>query len=159
MEAVSFQYYLETQRLISYAEAAKKLESLSSSEHHVTLSIGDYLLGVFDMVGELMKHSITSMGSGGHTSMASQATVGAANASERPRTVLGDLRELRSYLEILNVSGSSLARDTGKKMQVMQESVEKVERASYGQVVRGSERPKGWVPDLDAGPRGDADGD
>ena len=38
-------------------------------------------------------------------------------------------------------------------MEVMRQSVEKVEGAVYGLVVRGSERPKGWVPDLsgDAG--------
>ena len=46
-----------------------------------------------------------------------------------------------------------LKRDTEQKMQVMRQSVEKVEGAIYGLVVRGSERPKGWVPDLggDAG--------
>jgi hypothetical protein len=42
-------------------------------------------------------------------------------------------------------------RDYGKKSDVMQNSVEKVERAAYGILVRGSERPAGWKPDLSAG--------
>ena len=44
-------------------------------------------------------------------------------------------------------------RDVEKKIEVMRQSVEKVEGAAYGLVVRGSERPKGWIPDLggDAG--------
>ncbi len=41
-----------------------------------------------------------------------------------------------------------LKKDVDQKMQVMRQSVEKVEGAVYGFVVRGTERPKGWVPDL-----------
>jgi len=156
---MSFQYYLETQQLIPYGEATKKLASMSSNEEHVTLSISDYLLGVFDMVGELMRFSITAMATGGQVSKVQAQDHGMSDIEQQPRTVLEDLRELRNHLENLNVSGSSLARDTGKKMQVMQECVEKVEKASYGQVVRGSERPKGWIPDLEDRSRADGDGD
>ena len=41
-----------------------------------------------------------------------------------------------------------LKRENEKKIDVMRQSVEKVEGAAYGLVVRGSERPKGWIPDL-----------
>lgn len=41
-----------------------------------------------------------------------------------------------------------MIRDMGKKVEVMQNSVEKVERAAYGILVRGSERPAGWMPEL-----------
>jgi hypothetical protein len=41
-----------------------------------------------------------------------------------------------------------MLRDLAKKLEVMQASVEKVERAAYGILVRGSERPSGWTPDL-----------
>ncbi len=33
----------------------------------------------------------------------------------------------------------------------MRASVEKVEKALYGLIVRGAERPKGWLPDTDTG--------
>jgi predicted translin family RNA/ssDNA-binding protein len=150
MEAMAFQYYLETQRLIPPEEARQKLATMSSGDDSVMLSEADYALGIFDMTGELMRFAITAMATGGQIANAAQHSDMDTDDTSKPRSVLSDLRELRSYLELLDVSGSSLARDYGKKMGVMQESVEKVEKASYGQVVRGSERPKGWVPDLDS---------
>ena len=45
-----------------------------------------------------------------------------------------------------------IAKDVEKKLDIMQASVEKVEKALYGLTVRGAERPKGWMPDVsDAG--------
>lgn len=43
-----------------------------------------------------------------------------------------------------------MLRDLHRKVEVMQASVEKVERAACGILVRGSERPNGWTPDLSA---------
>jgi hypothetical protein len=155
MEAMAFQHYLETQRLVPLEYARKKLADMSSGSNSVMLTESDYVLGVFDMVGELMRFAITAMAIGRQIATAAQPGSTEADetntASEQrvPRSVLSDLWELRSCLELLDVSGSSLARDYGKKVGVMRESVEKVEKASYSQVVRGSERPKGWVPDLE----------
>ena len=149
MEAMAFQHYLETQTLISVDEARSKLVEMSKNEagETVMLSEADYALGVFDMVGELMRFAITTMATNGRSAVGDAMELD--DDGVPLRTVLSDLRELRSYLELVDASGSSLSRDYGKKMGVMQECVEKVEKASYGQVVRGSERPKGWIPDLD----------
>ncbi|KAK2855607.1 hypothetical protein FQN49_005017 [Arthroderma sp. PD_2] len=63
--------------------------------------------------------------------------------------VVSDLRQLRAMFEQLNVPrGLSGWKEVDKKMEVMQTSVEKVERAVYGLLVRGKERPSGWMPDL-----------
>ena len=77
------------------------------------------------------------------------------NASEEGRDILTDLRSLRTYFEALDASPSvamgtfnPLKRDVEKKMEVMKACVEKVEKAVYGMIVRGRERPKGWVPDM-----------
>lgn len=75
---------------------------------------------------------------------------------EEGRDILTDLRSLRSSFESLDTTTSSkdwspLKRDVGKKMEVMRSCVEKVEGAMYGMIVRGRERPKGWVPDLGGG--------
>ena len=72
------------------------------------------------------------------------------------RDILTDLRSLRSCFESLDTTSSGkdwtpLKRDVGKKMEVMRSCVEKVEGAMYGMIVRGRERPKGWVPDLGGG--------
>jgi len=136
MEAVSFQHYLEAQHLITFEEAQSKIPG------GVQLTEDDYILGLFDLVGELMRFAITSM-----------ATNGELPRGEDQRDILADLRSLRTQFEALDTShgstdGSFLKRDIEKKMGVMKTCVEKVEGAMYGMIIRGRERPKGWVPDM-----------
>lgn len=151
IEALTFHHYLETQQLLSYQDAAARLAEISGPDFTVMLGPDDYLLGIYDMVGELMRHAITAMATG--------AFAVADHESIMPRTVLTDMRELRSCLEKLELDeGSFLARDVGKKMPVMKQCVEKVENAMYGLIVRGSERPKGWMPDAETTVRGEVEG-
>lgn len=175
MEALSFQHYLRTQTLITYEESRIRLEDIGGQEASKLLSHDDYLLGIYDMTGELMRFAITAMATSGkipegeygshkpqHSSKKQKECDDAAmdidQASEAPyekRNVLADMRELRGCLEGLEMSGSTMAWDANKKAEVMRQSVEKVEKALYGLVIRGRERPKGWMPDLneDAGRR------
>ena len=97
------------------------------------------------------------------TSMATHGTLPRGpNPSEQDggdkegRDILTDLRCLRSCFENLDITSGGtdwtpLKRDVGKKMEVMRSCVEKVEGAMYGMIVRGRERPKGWVPNLGGG--------
>ena len=124
MEAAIFQHYLTTGTLLTYEDSVEQLRTLGGEGGPVQLTVEDYLLGVFDMTGELMRFSITTM-----------ATDGKLPSLE---------------------SSDAAAED---KMDVMQTSVEKVEKALYGLVIRGRERPKGWMPDLDSGPRRDVEVD
>jgi predicted translin family RNA/ssDNA-binding protein len=138
MEAISFEHYLRHQSLITISEAAATLQGV------IELTGDDYVLGLFDLVGELMRFAITTM-----------ATTGSLPAGGE-RDILVDLRGLRMWFEKLDTSscgGTGLGRDVEKKMEVMRTSVEKVESAVYGLIIRGRERPKGWVPDLE-GERG-----
>ena len=96
------------------------------------------MLALFDLVGELMRFAITGMATGGAV----------------PRGVLGDLRALRGWFEGLNGVG----RRARGKMEVMRSCVEKVEGAVYGMIVRGRERPKGWVMDVGEEKRGEVEG-
>jgi Translin family len=140
MEAVSFEYYLRTQKLITLEEASKSLPET------VDLTGDDYLLGIFDLVGELMRFAITTMATTG-TLPGSKA--GEDSADERD--ILMDLRLLRTCFQALDTTscgGSGLGKDVEKKMEVMKTCVEKVETAVYGMIIRGRERPRGWVPDL-----------
>jgi predicted translin family RNA/ssDNA-binding protein len=178
MEAVSFQHYLEMQKLLSYEEARKRVASLSGEAGPVLLTPEDYLLGVFDMVGELMRFSVTAIATNGKLPVGKPQTQESSKAEPqepgadpmevdepessapvkgRPRDVLSDLRELRLHLEMFEpVLGSPFADDVSKKMEVMQQCVEKVEKALYGLIVRQSEGevPRGWVPDLREDNRG-----
>lgn len=132
------------------------------------------MLGIYDMTGELMRFAITAMatsgelpspepspeseaqGDGPSAAKVAKSAEGdamevdaAASTAAPKRNILTDLRQLRSALESLNTSGTgSFGKEADKKAQVMRQSVEKVERALYGLIVRGAERPKGWMPDL-----------
>jgi len=148
VEAVSFQHYVETQRLITYDEAQSKIPG------GVRLTEDDYVLGLFDLVGELMRFAITSMATNGVLPR------GSAQASEHEGTdILSDLRPLRTSFVALDIThgnggGSPLKRDLDRKMEIMKTCVEKVENAVYGMIIRGRERPKGWVPDIGSEERG-----
>lgn len=140
IEAISFEHYLRHQKLITHEEASKLLPE------GVELTGDDYVLGIFDLVGELMRFAITTMATTG-----SLPGSKAGEDSAEERDILMDLRLLRTSLEALDTTsygGTGLGRDVEKKMEVMKTCVEKVETAVYGMIIRGRERPKGWVPDL-----------
>ncbi|MCJ1414784.1 hypothetical protein MMC32_001112 [Xylographa parallela] len=148
VEAVSFQHYLTTQCLIMVEETQRLLPK------GVQLMEDDYLLGLYDLVGELMRFAITGMATGGKLpggdSRSDEMQSGGdieALGGVRKRDVVQDLRELRTAFEGMDTRGGSLGRDVEKKMEVMRTCVEKVENAAYGMIIRGRERPKGWVPE------------
>jgi predicted translin family RNA/ssDNA-binding protein len=138
MEAVSFEHYLRHQTLITIEEAKKPLPG------SIDLTGDDYVLGIFDLVGELMRFAITTMATTG-------SLPGSKNGNGEERDILMDLRSLRTSFQALDTTscgGTGLGKDVEKKMEVMKTCVEKVETAVYGMIIRGRERPKGWVPDL-----------
>ncbi|OJJ66482.1 hypothetical protein ASPBRDRAFT_188287 [Aspergillus brasiliensis CBS 101740] len=143
IEAVSFHHYLTTQSLITLEEVRKLLpEGILVTEE-------DYLLGLFDLTGEMMRFAVTGLSAG--TSTSEDGEGGGGGLGPEQRGIVVDLREMRCGFEGLSVPGRHrgvMLRDMGKKVDVMQGSVEKVERAAYGILVRGRERPKGWRPDL-----------
>jgi hypothetical protein len=152
MEAISFQHYLTTQRLITLSEAS------SSLPLGIELTGDDYVLGIFDLVGELMRFAITAMATEGvlpgGDEVASGSEGGAGGIEGGKRDILMDMRTLRSAFQSLDTSscgGTGLGKDVEKKMEVMRTCVEKVETAVYGMIIRGRERPKGWVPELGGG--------
>ncbi|KAB8302740.1 hypothetical protein EYC80_006093 [Monilinia laxa] len=133
MEAVSFSHYLTEQSLIPLSTAQ------SSLPEGINLTGDDYVLGIFDLVGEMMRFAITRMATNGEL------------PGKGERTILADLRDIRMRFEELNTTrcgNVGLGRDVEKKMEVMRTCVEKVERGVYGMIVRGRERPKGWVMDI-----------
>lgn len=148
IEAISFHHYLTTQSLITLEEVRKHLPA------GILVTEEDYLLGLFDLTGEMMRFAVTGL-SAGSTSEGDSVGLG-----EEQKGIVVDLREMRCGFEGLSVPGRHrgvMLRDMGKKVDVMQGSVEKVERAAYGILVRGRERPKGWRPDLVVGGGGGED--
>ncbi|KKK19402.1 hypothetical protein ARAM_004270 [Aspergillus rambellii] len=151
IEAFSFHHYLQTQTVITLEQVSGYLP------REILVTDEDYMMGLFDLTGEIMRFAVTSLSAGGHTSSTDAETeseLGLRNLPRLPASQAGvvrDLREMRAQFKSLSIPRRhNMLRDFGKKEDVMQTSVEKVERAAYGILVRGSERPAGWAPDLSA---------
>ncbi|RKF62104.1 Translin-associated protein X [Erysiphe neolycopersici] len=137
VEAVSLEHYLRNQSLISLEEAVELLPP------GINLTADDYILGIFDLVGELMRFAITNM--------ATTRKLPASKSGEGvDRDILADLRQLRRKFEELDTdsrSGTWLTKELPNKMNTMKESIQKVETAVCGLTIQGQERPIGWLPD------------
>ncbi|KAJ5778746.1 hypothetical protein N7520_001992 [Penicillium odoratum] len=150
IEAISFDHYLRTQTLITHAEVQAQLPA------ELLVTEDDYLMGLFDLTGEMMRFAVTALSSGNVSkpdteTESADATPKLPNLSTTQAGIVVDLRAMRAAFEALSVpKRANMLRDLFKKVEVMQSSVEKVERAAYGILVRGSERPSGWTPDLSA---------
>jgi len=141
MEAITFNHYLKNQALMTIEEASAALPDT------IELTGDDYVLGIFDLVGELMRFAITTMATTGSLPSSSREFNGIVSE----RDILMDMRELRMSFQALDTTscgGTGLGKDVEKKMEVMKTCVEKVEAAVYGMIIRGRERPKGWIPEL-----------
>ena len=135
MEAVTFQHYLETQRIMGFDQAAAQLPD------GIMLTYEDYVLGLFDMTGELMRFAITYMATNGKLPMKS-------DGGSSDSTILSDMQDLRATFECVDIAGHrGLAREYESKLRTTRQSVEKIENGVYQMIVRGKERPKGWRPD------------
>lgn len=99
----------------------------------IALTTNDYIYGIFDIFGELMRFATVTTAQTGEL------------AGEGGRNIMSDIQELGCAFEILP---DVPTKDWRGKMGAMRQSVKKVEKLGYGLVVRGSERPKGWVPDM-----------
>ncbi|CAA7258794.1 unnamed protein product [Cyclocybe aegerita] len=121
IEALSFAHYLEHGTLIPFDEVQKTLMDSEGVEQYVPLSVSDYLLGLSDLTGELMRFAISGISRRG----------GRAKAVEVCAFVRGckaDFERMSPYI-----------RDLRKKQIVTAQSLEKIEDAAYAIAVRSSE--------------------
>lgn len=162
LEALTFAHYLRTQTLLSYDHAVHEVEALS---HHVpdkmdvddaaVTTTGDdhpavlvternYLDGVFDLSGEMMRFATVTTALSGKMATADAQQDGDDGGPAGQRTIVRDMQELGSFFETLPQQFDKTYRG---KMFTLRQSVAKVEKLGYGLTVRGSERPAGWMPD------------
>lgn len=146
VEAVSFLHYIRHRSLISLEEINARLVFMrtdrgdvkGSSEalpvtgqvltFHVTPS--DYLLGVADLTGELMRMCIGSVGNGD---------------IDTPFQLSQFLRQIHDGFAYIGNTGPY---EVSKKLHTLRQSLAKVEDACYTLRVRGSEIPKHMLADV-----------
>ncbi|KAJ7462722.1 Translin [Mycena galericulata] len=119
IEALSFAHYLEHGSLISHQQVEYAL--CDAHGPFFPLTISDYLLGLSDLTGELMRFAISNIARRGGRPKASQ--------------VCAFVRGCKSDFERL----TPYVRDLSKKQSVTANSLEKIEAAAYAVAVRGSE--------------------
>jgi len=120
IEALSFAHYLEHRTLITYDQVQATLND-AEGVAYFTLTISDYLLGVSDLTGELMRFAISGFSSPG----------GRAKALETcafVRSCRADFERFTPYVW-----------DLRKKQAVTAQSLAKIEDAAYAAVIRTSE--------------------
>lgn len=140
IEALSFYHYLKTASLISFTAVQERLQfakqeplenlveaqTLSDTSDVIKLPLqqAEYMLGIADMTGELMRLAITSLGTGD---------------IELPFELCAFLRQISNgFLAV----GTCSSKEIGRKMFTLKQSLRKVETACYNLKVRGSEIPK-----------------
>lgn len=157
IEALTFAHYLRTQALMGYGDTLASIAALSRYVDQMDVDAGDppappaadagspltvfvteqdYLMGIFDLSGEMMRFATIVAALNG-------ALAGRDGAPD-DRTIVKDMQDLGSLFEMLpQQPGKSYTM----KLDTLRQSVLKVEKLGYGLKVRGSERPAGWMPD------------
>ncbi|KAK2462048.1 hypothetical protein APHAL10511_006511 [Amanita phalloides] len=119
-EALSFAHYLEHANLITFNQVQETLCD-ASGKPYFPLSVSDYLLGVSDLMGELMRHAISGISKRGGRQTSSELCMFVRNCKADFEMFTPHVHDLR------------------KKQSVTTQSLEKIEDATYAIVVRGSE--------------------
>ncbi|XP_029926822.1 translin-associated protein X [Myripristis murdjan] len=146
VEAVSFQHYIRHRTLISLEEINARLvfmkaekvdpkgsaDSLPMGAQVLTFQVmpSDYLLGVADLTGELMRMCISSVGNGD---------------IDTPFQLSQFLRQIHDGFSYIGNTGPY---EVSKKLHTLRQSLGKVEDACYTLRVRGSEIPKHMLADV-----------
>ena len=133
VEAVTFYNFIRDNTLLSYEDFCKMYlsdDKEEGSKASILLTHLDYILGVADLTGELMRLCVNCIGVGNH---------------EKCKEICNFLREV--HRQFLLISGRGL-KDLKDKAKVLKQSLEKVEAACYAVHVRGSEVPTHLLVDL-----------
>ena len=130
IEAQTFYHYLKKSSLISFEEISHGMV-FTDEDANLVLKVSpfDYILGVADLTGELMRLCVNS----------------AANGDRK--TPFQVCKFLRSIYDSF-VSFGNCSRDVASKLRVLRSSLHKVESACYTLQVRGSEIPKHMLADV-----------
>ncbi|XP_040905419.1 translin-associated protein X [Toxotes jaculatrix] len=142
VEAVSFLHYIRHRSLISLEEINARLvfmraekgaaETMPLGSQVLTFQVtpSDYLLGVADLTGELMRMCISSVGNGD---------------IDTPFQLSQFLRQIHDGFSYIGNTGPY---EVSKKLHTLRQSLGKVEDACYTLRVRGSEIPKHMLADV-----------
>ncbi|ORY98592.1 translin associated factor X [Syncephalastrum racemosum] len=123
IEAVAFYHYLTTGTLIKKQEIDALFQDEQGNQW-IHVQDSDYILGLGDFTGELMRYAIQIVTSGEY---------------DEALKICRFLREMKADFELL---AGQLLPAVRKKLGALNGSLNKVEKACYTFQIRGSEYPK-----------------
>lgn len=133
IEAVSFKHFLSTLRIITLAE-------IQSNISNIMIYHCDYLLGIMDLSGELMRYGISNLADNEEVeSLQSSSSLAPRRLSSITQTISETLRCFNSEIAALDmkkVSSIKEYQELPKKIQVFRASLSKLEYAQYSLMVR-----------------------
>ncbi|BEI92687.1 uncharacterized protein CcaverHIS019_0503150 [Cutaneotrichosporon cavernicola] len=113
IEGYSFLYYLETGDLVSLPDLQKALVSEETGENLVVITPEDYILGMSDLTGELMRYATNALSTGDHNT---------------PLAVCNFVRVVKTLFD--GIAPSVLFK-LKKKQEETTRSLEKIEKVCY----------------------------
>ncbi|GMK55859.1 hypothetical protein CspeluHIS016_0209150 [Cutaneotrichosporon spelunceum] len=113
IEGYSFLHYLETGDLVSLSELQNALVSEETGKNLVVITPEDYILGMSDLTGELMRYATNALSTGDHNT---------------PLAVCNFVRVVKSLFDGI---GPSVLYKLKKKQEETTRSLEKIERVCY----------------------------
>lgn len=148
VEAITFYQYLENNTLYNWTGLIETLtykvadknqlaagddEPQQTREIHALIVPSEYILGVADLTGELMRKCITNLATGDINSCYQTCNF--------VRTMY------KGFLGCVGISG----KEVSKKLYILKQSLAKMENVCYMIKVRGSEIPKHMLADVAIG--------
>ncbi|XP_066157785.1 translin-associated protein X isoform X2 [Euwallacea fornicatus] len=126
VEALCFYHFIKEERLHPWAEINQKFffEDAEKSIFNLLFTQYDFILGIADFTGELMRKCINTLGSG--------------NVNDCFR-ICNFMRAIHTGFLSLSHSGN---REISRKAYVLKQSLAKMELVCYNIQIRGSEIPK-----------------
>jgi predicted translin family RNA/ssDNA-binding protein len=146
VEALLFKVYLSEQgRVMGLEETSQAIkdildklddESMDDGKdgEALVLTLEDYILGLLDFTGEVMKYCITTLAHNAHTDSSTSAAAEASVTNS-----LNTLRSIQAHISSLTVSDNSFAKEHHQKLKVLDSSVKKVENAMYSLAMQKAE--------------------
>lgn len=113
IESLSFLYYLENRDLIPLVEIQSTLSDSETGEPLVVVTPEDYILGMSDLTGELMRYATNALSTGDHVT---------------PLAVCDFVRTVKIYFDSIP---SWMLQKLTRKQEETGRSVEKIEKLCY----------------------------
>ncbi|WVQ81131.1 hypothetical protein IAT38_003253 [Cryptococcus sp. DSM 104549] len=125
IEGLSFMWYLEHGSLVPLEEVQRAVSN-EKGEPYVYVTPEDYILGMSDLTGELMRYATNALGTGDH---------------ETPLAVCEFVRTVKTLFDGINPQA---LRQLSKKQEETQRSLEKIEKVCYAlrlRLIEFADRP------------------